>query len=148
MGEDFDFKEWCDSWLLTSGSNQLHPIVEYGQNNSIKSLSVVQTVTQFGNNRLRKQKIDIAIYDPDYRLTIIKGLVLSDKKALNKLDLSLNGTVEAVILNHGDHAYSTVFYDPHTLANLETNLYKIDDYLTRLGVIQNLWYHVMEQKLS
>jgi len=25
MGEDFDFKEWCDQWVNTSGVNILEP---------------------------------------------------------------------------------------------------------------------------
>ena len=40
MGEDFDFTKWCDSWLLTSGSNQLYPVAQYGDNDTLKSLSV------------------------------------------------------------------------------------------------------------
>jgi hypothetical protein len=29
MGPNFNFKTWCNSWLLTSGANFLHPIIEY-----------------------------------------------------------------------------------------------------------------------
>jgi aminopeptidase N len=42
MGPDFNFKKWCDEWLLTSGVNILEPIVEYGPNDTIKSLSIMQ----------------------------------------------------------------------------------------------------------
>jgi len=38
--------------------------------------------------------------------------------------------------------------NPKTLQNLENDLYKIDDYLTRLGVFQNLWYHVMDKETN
>jgi len=35
MGKDFDFKKWCDSWLLSSGVNILQPIAKYGPDESI-----------------------------------------------------------------------------------------------------------------
>jgi len=40
MGEDFNFTEWCDSWLFTSGVNILETVVEYNDDESIKSLSI------------------------------------------------------------------------------------------------------------
>ena len=38
LGENFNFKEWVDSWLTTKGINNLEPIIEYNSDNSIKSL--------------------------------------------------------------------------------------------------------------
>jgi hypothetical protein len=29
MGSDFNFSDWCDSWLTTSGVNIIEPIVEF-----------------------------------------------------------------------------------------------------------------------
>jgi len=48
MGKDFDFKEWCNSWLQTSGVNTIEPIVEFNADNSIKSLSIQQFVESAG----------------------------------------------------------------------------------------------------
>jgi aminopeptidase N len=36
MGEDFNFTEWCDTWLKTSGINILEPVVEYNDDSSVK----------------------------------------------------------------------------------------------------------------
>lgn len=36
MGDDFNFTDWCDSWLKTSGVNILEPVVEYNEDFSIK----------------------------------------------------------------------------------------------------------------
>jgi aminopeptidase N len=63
MGEHFDFKEWCNSWLKTSGVNTFQPIVEYNADGSIKSLQIQQQVDPAGANRLRKSKMDIGFYD-------------------------------------------------------------------------------------
>ena len=38
MGEKFNFLNWCDPWLLTSGINTIEPITEYNLNGSLKSL--------------------------------------------------------------------------------------------------------------
>ncbi len=40
MGDDFNFTEWSDSWLTTSGVNILEPIVEYNDDQSIKSFAI------------------------------------------------------------------------------------------------------------
>jgi len=41
MGKDFKFREWCDSWLKTSGVNTVEPIIEFNADHSIKQLTVM-----------------------------------------------------------------------------------------------------------
>jgi hypothetical protein len=53
MGDDFNFLEWSDYWLKTSGVNILEPVAEY-ENGVLKSLSIKQTCDLRGKNRLRK----------------------------------------------------------------------------------------------
>ena len=40
MGDDFNFKTWCDNWLISSGINILQPIVKYEYDHSISSLTI------------------------------------------------------------------------------------------------------------
>lgn len=40
MGSDFNFTEWCDQWLKTSGANVIEPIVEWNDDFSIKKLTL------------------------------------------------------------------------------------------------------------
>jgi hypothetical protein len=40
MGKDFNFTDWCETWLTTSGVNVIESIVEYNQDNSIKKLTI------------------------------------------------------------------------------------------------------------
>ncbi len=54
MGKDFNFTDWCETWLTTSGVNVIEPIIEYNQDNSIKKLTIKQTCDLRGKNRLRK----------------------------------------------------------------------------------------------
>lgn len=56
MGTNFDFKNWCDQWLKSSGVNILEATAEYNADESIKSLQIKQFAPQNtqGLNRLRK----------------------------------------------------------------------------------------------
>ena len=40
MGNDFNFKEWTNYWLKTSGINILEPITEDNEDGTIKTLSI------------------------------------------------------------------------------------------------------------
>jgi hypothetical protein len=66
LGADFDMWEWTDQWLSTSGVNILEPVIEWGPNGSITKLQVKQSCDLRGKNRLRKQKIDIALFDANF----------------------------------------------------------------------------------
>jgi aminopeptidase N len=78
MGDDFNFTEWCDSWLTTSGVNILHQVVEYNDDESIKSLTIRQTCDLRGKNKLRKQKLNLAIYDKEFNIHTINDIVIRD----------------------------------------------------------------------
>jgi len=55
---DFDLKKWCHYWLFTPGINGLEPLAEWNDDESLKSLSVKQTLVFCDNckeqNILRK----------------------------------------------------------------------------------------------
>ena len=86
MGPNYKFKEWSDSWLMTSGVNTLVPNVKYGADESIEGLEIKQLVDPVGNNKLRKSKIDVGIYDKDYNLHLIPDVVLSQKNDTTVID--------------------------------------------------------------
>lgn len=87
MGPDFNFIEWCDYWLKTSGVNILEPVVEYNDDFSIKSLKIKQTCDLRGKNRLRKQKIKVALYHGSNPIQahILDNIIISDKEELNDI---------------------------------------------------------------
>lgn len=66
MGKNFEFKAWCDQWLKNSGVNTLEPQVEFFANKSLALLKVKQFIDPAGDNRLRKSKMDIGVYDQNY----------------------------------------------------------------------------------
>ena len=114
MGEDFNFVEWSDYWLKTSGMNILEPAVVY-HDGCIKSLAIKQTCDLRGKNRLRKQKLDIALYDTDFKPHVIKDIIISDTEELTPVKLEESIAVKAIIINHQDHAYAKLRFDQNTL---------------------------------
>ena len=108
LGQDFSLTDWCDCWLNTSGINTLEPVVEV-ENGQLKSLKVKQGMGLKGKNRLRLQKLDVAIYeaagggDP----VVVRGVVVGDKNELTDIDISqLPGDFQygGVFVNEGEHA--------------------------------------------
>jgi len=82
-------------------------------------------------NRLRKQKLDIALYDAQYKAHIIKGVVLSATDKLTPVKVDYHGPVKAILINHGDYGYAKVYFDKKSLKNLSQDMDKIDDELSR-----------------
>ena len=119
MGDDFNFTDWCDTWLKTSGVNILEPVVEYNDDFSVKSFAIKQLCDLRGQNKLRKQKLNVAFYDSEFKAHEIKDIVLSDKNALNPVEFDFKGPVHAVIINHDEHAYCKVRFDQRTLDSLQ-----------------------------
>lgn len=91
----------------------------------------MQYIDPAGENRLRKSKIDIGIYDQNYNLHLIKDFVLSDTNQTNNVSgsflkqMNYTGPVKAVILNEGDHAYTKIRFDNNTLRSFKQDSLKI-----------------------
>jgi aminopeptidase N len=110
LGESFDLVEWCDQWLTTSGINVLEPVFEYQGDNL--SLKIKQTNDLRGKNRLRKQKIDVGIYDEHFQLTTVKDVVISEIDEVVDVPLeNFNKPHSMIILNLNDHGYAKVRFD-------------------------------------
>lgn len=139
MGDDFNFTDWCDTWLKSSGVNILEPEVDFNEDSSIKTLSIKQSCDLRGKNRLRKQKINLAVYDNDMVPHVIMDVVLSDKDAVNPVIVDFKGPVKAIIINHDDHGYCKIRFDQRSLDSLEKEMFKITDHVTRGLVWRNLW---------
>jgi hypothetical protein len=108
-------KEWCHYWLFTPGINGLEPVIEWNEDESIKTLKVKQTLVHNYNcsdqNILRKQLIDISLYQEDGKAVIIKDVILSDKDSITDVQVEFKGPVKAIILNYNDLAYAQMHFD-------------------------------------
>lgn len=90
----------------------------------------------------------MAFYDNDFKAHVVKDIVISDKNALNPVQVDFTGPVQAIIINYDEHAYAKVRFDQKTLDSLEQNLHKIDDFLARSLVWRQLWLQVIDYKMS
>ena len=148
MGDDFNFTEWCDSWLKTSGVNILEPVIDYNEDFSVKSFSIKQTCDLRGKNQLRKQKVNVAFYDENFQPHVVQNIVLSEKEELNAVSIDFKFPIKAVIINHDDHAYAKVRFDQRTLDTFESDLSSFDDYLARTIVWRHLMILVQDCQMS
>ncbi|CDW89925.1 aminopeptidase n [Stylonychia lemnae] len=148
LGKDFNFLEWCESWLTTSGVNILEPVVSYREDGSIEKLQVRQTNDLRGKNRLRSQMIDVAVYDENYQPTFIRDIMISDSNELNEIEVPHQGKVTIINVNANDHAYAKIRYDQRTFDNFVSSLHRVNDAVTRGQVWRSLWLLVVDRKIS
>lgn len=97
---------------------------------------------------LRRQKIDVAVYDENFHPHVVKDVMISNKEALTDIVVPFNGKVTAINVNENDHAYAKTRFNQRTLDNFVSSLYKIQDPVTRGSVWRNLWLLVMDTKVS
>jgi aminopeptidase N len=151
MGPNFNLTKWADQWLTTSGVNTLEPNILY-DNNYIRQLNIRQLANSVGNNQLRKQKIDIAVFGEDYEGHLLHGIILNDTLENNLLALNLQKQfpypVSAVIINPNEKAYDIVYLDQKSYSNLKLNLHKVHDPVIRAVVWHQVWQMLMDQRIS
>lgn len=76
---------------------------------------------------------------------------MSDEHDLNsvpkeRIDAIIQGPVNAVILNQGDHAYAKVRFDNRTISNLQRDGFgKVRDALSRSLIWKSLWHQMLDQ---
>ena len=73
---------------------------------------------------MRKQKIDVALFDEDFNEHVIKDVVLSESEEINAIDIKgFDKPVAAVFVNVNDHGYCKTRFDQKSLAAFENNLH-------------------------
>ena len=106
-----------------------------------------------GKNRLRTQKLNVAIYraGEDSEPVIIQEVVVGDKEELTEVDISslpVDFQFGAVNVNEGEHAYAKVRFDEQSIEWFTQNLFRVKDALTRAAIQRYFWMLVMDKKMS
>jgi hypothetical protein len=60
---------------------------------------------------------------------LIENIVLNDKDEITPVKVDFTGAVSAIVINHGDHAYAKVRYDPKTLDCFSKKLHEVKEKL-------------------
>lgn len=153
LGADFDIVQWSDYWLKSSGSNFYQPqvVVEDGE---LRSLTIQQGMGVRGKNRLRQQKLSVAVYNAEdlgQAPFVIDGVLTSATESVTSVDISglpQGFKFGAVNVNHGEHGYGTVRFDPQSVDWFTENLHTVGDALTRAAVWRYFWRLVQDRQVS
>ncbi len=144
--KDSDLLPFCDRWLKTAGLNWVEPILERDTATSkLVGLKIRQGSCKFGDQILRKHKIDIGFFDAAWNVEVLKDVTV---EAQEITEVPIAGKdVSGVFLNVNDHGFLKVRIDPESIESLR-NISKIQDKLTRRMVWQVLWEMVKDFTLS
>ena len=155
MGAEWSLTDWCDTWLKSSGINILDPLIELNPDGSLKSLKLKQTCGLRGQNRLRKHKLNIAIYEKGFTAGdepfVLENIVVSDSEEITEVDtgkLPGDFVFGAINVNHGEHAYCKVRYDAGSVDWFKENLHQVSHSLTRAAVWRNLWILMLDKQVT
>ena len=146
MGPDFQLTEWAHQWLFSSGINILEPVATYDSEGVLTGLSVKQTMGLRGANRLRKQKISVALFNDAGNMFRVPNVVLSEKEEVTVVTgLPEGWKVAAIYLNEGLDGYAKVRFDAKSVAWLTANLDRVADPVTRGAVWRYMHLLVMDR---
>ena len=155
MGEDFNLTNWCSTWLKSSGINILEPIVELNEDGSLKSLKIKQSLGLRGQNRLRKQKLNVALYKKSFAKgdspVVIENVVISETEELTNINISElppDFVIGAINVNHDEHAYCKVRFDKKSVNWFTDNLHLVQNSVTRAATWRHFWMLVMDKQIT
>jgi aminopeptidase N len=146
-GLDIDLNEWAESWVNTSGLNELSPHIYLDSEGKVSSLVIKQAPALQAHPTLRKHKIIIEVFDSDL-ISLRKEAVMIQNTEYTELHQFNGLKVSCVILNVSDWGYCKVVLDDLSLNTLKRHLSKLPEGLTRQLVWRSLFDMVRDIKIS
>lgn len=120
-------RDWETEYLHTYGHSILEPYWEADADQQVSSLRIQQTSVSYydrklDNKKLRNHKIQVAFFLQRGGTQVIE--VLLGKEKTTVLDIRNYGlkNVNAVLLNHGDHAFVGLVFDEISLNYFQNHL--------------------------
>lgn len=141
----------CDNWLKKAGLNEIELKLETDENNKIKKFDVIQTPCLAEHQNLQTHMTDILfIYDIENESSnkVFKN-VIYEPKTVTTINQCLGlEAPKAVILNYNDWAYFKWVIDRQSIDFLKTNLFKLNNLLTKQLVYRSLYDLTRDSRLS
>jgi aminopeptidase N len=145
-GLDIDLHEWAESWVNTSGLNEVQALVSLDTEGKVSELKVRQTPALADHGTLRKHKIIVEVFDADMISVSSQSVVIQDSEFTNLPEF--NGLpFGCVILNVNDWGYCKVILDDLSRETLKHHLSKVPNSLTRQLVWRSIFDGVRDIKL-
>lgn len=132
--DEKEMLDWSATWLQTAGAAEIK-LTHESENDKLKSVKMHQTPFNKENikeNRLRKQKIAVALLNKEMK--VIKKIdQFTSETESEQVIAELQGqqTPHAFLINYEAHGYAKFIIDEMSLKAFETDLWKIEDKLTR-----------------
>jgi len=79
---------------------------------------------------------------------IIEGHITSDKVDVTQVPVNFNGKVSAIFVNANEHGYAKVRFDQKSIDKFTTDLYKVEDHVTRGAIQRYFWQLVMDRQMT
>ena len=144
-GRDLD--TWSKEWLETAGVNSVRADFE-SVDDKISSFVVEQTAIS-AYPTLRSHRMAIGLFDANGSELRLRNAVELDVVGPSTEVPSLVGerTPDLVLVNHQDHAYAKIRFDPRSLATLTDRLRDLTDPLARTLCWNAVWDMLRDAEL-
>lgn len=147
--KDTDVIAWADSWIKTSGFNIINPILELSEDgNTVKSLKLIQTLAEHGENVLREQKIKIALFNSNFEVEDIIDIKIQATEITEIRQIEGQSAPHAFLLNYEDWGYGRFLIDDRSLKAFQEGLSKIEGSLSRKLIHNTLFTMTRDGQLS
>jgi len=137
-GSDIILTNWVDTWLKTSGTNELEPNYTV-KDGKISEFSILQKSAEFGDKINRVHRLVIGVFDENYKETLFENILVKDTEKTIIPQLVGINEPKAVFLNINDFAYAKIRLDAKSFKAFTNDLHKVPDALTRQMIIRSVW---------
>lgn len=147
QGLGIDLHAWAESWVKTTGLNELTPELVLDSEGNISKLLVHQSPATPQHPTLRSHKIIIEVLDAECNSLAKHSVFILPQETTELHEFNgLKGS--CVILNVEDWGYCKIVLDDKSLQAVKSNFSNIKDLLTRQLIWRALFDMVRDIKLS
>jgi aminopeptidase N len=146
---EFNVRQWTDSWLKTKGLNIITPRITYSEDgNTISKFELVQSFEKNSDPVYRMQKINIAFYNKDHDDTIFSGVLVKDEEVTEVDELRGKLVPEGILLNANNYGYCKIGFDEKSVSYFRDNTQHIQSDINRNLIYRYLWQHYKANQMK
>jgi aminopeptidase N len=143
MGFKEDLVKWAESWLKTSGVNIISNSYEE-KDGLIKEFNITQKIHKYGENRLRKQKFIVALFDENMNIYFQADAITSDEHEVVSVPELIGVKAPfAYYLNLGCNGFGKFKIDDRSIHAFEQKLSEMKNSMDR-KLLYNILFDMMK----
>jgi len=147
---EVDLIEWCDSWIKTSGFNifESNFKIDDSDKDKIEEFKIIQKMSKYGKNQLRKQNIQICLFDEKFNIYESHIVNINNEEETIVKNFKGIKLPKAYLMNFNDWGYGKFAIDDYSLEAFKDGLSKISDNLTRKLIYNIITSMTLEGTIS